>query len=64
MAPPLLIYALEGAKWSPSLPGRFNPEGTYLIGGWIDPKDCVEAVEKRKIYDLALSGTPAVWLIA
>jgi hypothetical protein len=34
-------------------PGHFNPRetvsGTYWIGGWVSPGNCLEAVKKRKI---------------
>jgi hypothetical protein len=45
-----LTSALAGGEWSASLPGRFTPEerdpGTHWIGGWVDPRACLDDVEK------------------
>jgi hypothetical protein len=48
-----------GTSWrAASHPGRFTPRqrapGTHWIGGWVDPRSGLDAVEKRKF--LFLSG--------
>jgi hypothetical protein len=47
-----LISALDGSQWSVSRPCRFTPEertpGTHSIGGCVDPRFCLDVVEKRK----------------
>jgi hypothetical protein len=52
----LLTSALAGGKWSASLPGRCTPgertPGTHRIGGWVDPRAGLDAVERRKILNL------------
>jgi hypothetical protein len=59
IAPPFLTSALHGGEWSASRFCRFNHRGralgTYSIGGWVSPRVCLEAVEKRN-KSLALSG--------
>jgi hypothetical protein len=44
--------ALAGGEWSASRPGRFTPgesgPGTHWIGGWVDPRACLDDVENRK----------------
>jgi hypothetical protein len=65
MASPFLNLALDGGDWSASRPGRFNPEerapGTHWIGGWVDYKASLDAMEKRKSYPCRESkaGRPA-----
>jgi len=50
----LLTSALDGGEWSASHPGRFTPRerapGTHWIGGWVDPRNGLDAVDitKRK----------------
>jgi hypothetical protein len=48
-----LTAALDGDEWSASCPGRFTPReralGTHWIGGWVGPRDVLDAVVKRKI---------------
>jgi hypothetical protein len=45
--------ALDGDEWSASRPGRFTPRervpSIHWIGGWVGPKDVLDAVVKRKI---------------
>jgi hypothetical protein len=47
-----LTSALAGGEWSASRPGCFTPGesayGTHWIGGWVDPRDGLDDVEKRK----------------
>jgi len=54
-----LTWALDRGEWSVTLSGRFTPQerapGTHWIGGWVEPKDGLDAVVKRKVP--ALSGT-------
>jgi hypothetical protein len=46
-----LISALVGGEWSASRLGRFTPWerafGTYWIGGRLDPRAGLEAVEEK-----------------
>jgi len=53
IAPRILDLALDGGDWSDSRPGRFTPTerdpGTHWIGGWVDPRACLDAVVKGKI---------------
>jgi hypothetical protein len=53
---------LAGGEWSASHPGRFTPEerapGTHWIGGWVDPRARLDAVEKRKFLTLLGSVQP------
>jgi hypothetical protein len=48
-----LTSALHGGEWSASRLGRFTPRerapGTHWIGGWVGPRDVLDAVVKRKI---------------
>jgi hypothetical protein len=45
-----LTSALVGGEWSASRLGRFTSEerapGTHCIGGWVDPRDGLDHVEK------------------
>jgi hypothetical protein len=49
---------LDGDYLSASRPGRFTLGGrtprTHWLGGWVDPRDDLDGVEKRKV--LILSG--------
>jgi hypothetical protein len=51
-----LTLALAGGEWSASHPGHFTPGeralGTHWIGGWMDPRACLDDVEKRKFLTL------------
>jgi hypothetical protein len=51
IAPPFLTLKLDGDEWSASRPGRFTPgeraPGSDWIGGWVDSRADLEAVEKR-----------------
>jgi hypothetical protein len=51
-----LTSALAGGEWSGSRPCRFTPgeeaPGTHWIGGWVDPRDGLDHVEKRKFLSL------------
>jgi hypothetical protein len=48
----VLTFALAGGEWSASRPCRFTPgeraPGTHWIGGWVDLRDGLDGVEKRK----------------
>jgi hypothetical protein len=48
-----LTSALVGGEWSASHPGRFTPRdtapGTHSIGGWVDLRAALGAVETRKM---------------
>jgi hypothetical protein len=48
-----LISALDGGEWSASRPNHFTPRerapSTHWIGGWVGPRDVLDAVVKRKI---------------
>jgi hypothetical protein len=52
----VLTSALVGGEWSVSRPCRFTPgereHGTHWIGGWVDPRACLDNVEKRKFLTL------------
>jgi hypothetical protein len=43
-------------EWPDSRPGHFTPgeraPGTYWIGGWVDHRTGLDAIEKRKILPL------------
>jgi hypothetical protein len=51
-----LISALSGGEWSASRPCLFNPGeralGPHWIGGWVDLRDGLDDVEKRKFWTL------------
>jgi hypothetical protein len=57
-----LISALDGGEWSASLAGRFTPRErapvTYWIGGWVGPRNVLDAVVKRKIPSLRRESNP------
>jgi hypothetical protein len=57
-----LTSSLAEGEWSASRPCRFTSgeraPGTHWIGGWVDPRACLDDVEKRKF--LTLSGIE-VW---
>jgi hypothetical protein len=48
-----LISAPDGGEWSGSRPGRFilreRDSCAHWIGGWVVPRDVLDAVVKRKI---------------
>jgi hypothetical protein len=56
IAPPFLISALDGDEWSALRPCRFTPGETapfpHCIGGWMGPRSCLSAMERRKILPL------------
>jgi len=43
-----LTSALDGGEWLVSRPSRFTPRekvrGTHWIGGWMGPRDVLDAV--------------------
>jgi hypothetical protein len=51
-----LTSALAGGEWSASYPGHFTPgeraPGTHWIGCWVDPRACLDDVDKRKFLTL------------
>jgi hypothetical protein len=51
-----LNSALLGDEWSASRPGRFIPgervPADQWIGGWVDPKSCLDDVEKGRFLTL------------
>jgi hypothetical protein len=53
IAPPFLTSTLDGGELSASRPGHFNLRErafiTHWIGGWVGPRDTLDAVEMRKI---------------
>jgi hypothetical protein len=63
-----LTSALVGREWSTSRPGRFTPgeraPGTHWRGGWVDLRDGLDDLEKRKFLtppglELRLLSRPA-----
>jgi hypothetical protein len=57
--------ALAAGEWSASLPGRYKPgetaPSTHFIGGWVDPRDSLDDMEKRKFLTLlGLNSDPLV----
>jgi hypothetical protein len=48
-----LTSELDGGEWSASRPGSFTPREraprAHWTGGWVDPRDVLDAVVKRKI---------------
>jgi hypothetical protein len=50
--------ALNGDKWSASRLGHFRDPGTHWIGGWVDPRAGLDAVEKKKKLLLLLGMEP------
>jgi hypothetical protein len=53
IAPPFVTSALDRGEWLASRPGRFTPEertsGIHWIGGWVDVRAGLDALEKRKV---------------
>jgi hypothetical protein len=51
-----LTSTLARSEWSASRPGRFisgeRVTGTHWIGGWTNPRDGLDNVEKRKFLTL------------
>jgi hypothetical protein len=47
-----LTSVVDGGEWSASRPGRFTSRerahGTDLMGGWVGPRDGLDAVAKKK----------------
>jgi hypothetical protein len=58
IALPFFTLALDGGEWSPSLPSRFTlgerSPGTHWMGGWLDPRAGLDAMEKRKIFRVSV----------
>jgi hypothetical protein len=50
MVPPFLTSAPDGQLHAPAAlpPGEIAP-GTHWIGGWMGPRDGLEAMDKRQI---------------
>jgi hypothetical protein len=46
-----LTSALVGGEWSISRPVSFTP-GTHWIGGWVDLREGLDDLEKRKFLTL------------
>jgi hypothetical protein len=48
--------ALVGCEWSASRPDLFTPgeiaPNTHCVGSWVDPRACLDNVEKRKFLTL------------
>jgi hypothetical protein len=67
IALPFLTTDLDGGNGSASQPGYFTPgeraHSTHCIGGWLDPRASLEAMEKTKIFYPCRDRTPAVHLI-
>jgi hypothetical protein len=57
--PPFLTSALDGGEEPASRPNRFisgeETPGTHCIGGWVDPRTGLHAMENRET--LLFSGT-------
>jgi hypothetical protein len=68
IAPLFFTSALDGGEWTGSRLGRSTPgeraPGTLWTGGWVGPTADLDAVEKRKIFDLSRNRTPAVQPVA
>jgi hypothetical protein len=51
-----LTSALAGCEWSAPRPDRFTPgkeaPDIHWIGGWVDPRDGLDDVEKRNFLTL------------
>jgi hypothetical protein len=51
-----VISALVGGEWSSSRPGRFTRGeralGTHWIGGWANPRACLDDVQKRNFWTI------------
>jgi hypothetical protein len=58
IAAPFLTSALDGGEWSDSRSCRFTPEerapDTHWIGGWVSPRAGLNAVEKRKVFNIVI----------
>jgi hypothetical protein len=56
VATPFLTSALDGDEWSTLRPGRFTPGetafGTHWVGGWVDPRGGLDAMEKRNNFPI------------
>jgi hypothetical protein len=62
-----LTSALDGGKWSASLPGRFTPKerapGTHWIWGRVNPRAVLDAVVKRKIPSPRRESNPSTPIV-
>jgi hypothetical protein len=56
IVPPFLTLALYRGEWLASHPDHSIPgergTSTYRVGGWVDPRISLDAVQKRKILPL------------
>lgn len=46
-----LLASALGHEWLTSRPDSFNPEnnpGTRLVGGWVDPREGLDAIRRDK----------------
>jgi hypothetical protein len=52
----IVTSELVAGEWSATRPGLFTlggrSIGTHWIGGWVDPRDCLDDMEKRKLLPL------------
>jgi hypothetical protein len=57
-----LTSALDGGEWSASRPSHFTPKertpDTHWIGGWLSPRDVLDAVVKRKVLNPRRESNP------
>jgi hypothetical protein len=67
IAPTFFTSALDGSEWWASRPGRFTPgeraPNIHVIGGWVDPRAGLDAMEKRNLAPAGIP-TPAVQPLA
>jgi hypothetical protein len=63
-----VVPALDGGEWSASRTDRFSPgestSGTHWIGGCVDSRADLDAVENRYIFSPAGNRTQAVQPVA
>jgi hypothetical protein len=62
MAPPFFSLAPDGGEWSASLPGGYTPgeraPDTHCVGGSVDPRASLDAVESRTISSPCRESNP------
>jgi hypothetical protein len=62
-----LTSVLDRGEWSASRTGRFTPRerapGTHRIGGWVGPRDVLDAVVKRKILSPRRESNPRTMIV-
>jgi hypothetical protein len=67
IAPLILDLGTRGGEWSASRHRRFTPSegapGNHWIGGWVGPRDVLDAVVKRKIPSLRRESNPKTAIV-